>query len=107
MYKFLGLFAIFAVAFGCFPIGGGGGDGGDDGEISDTAITNEPTFVLSYYPAVEWTAPVNGIIEPGSGQMKTVDIATAVARKMIQGALLEAIVKESVLPPKNIDYGLD
>uniref|UniRef100_A0A914YJD3 Uncharacterized protein n=1 Tax=Panagrolaimus superbus TaxID=310955 RepID=A0A914YJD3_9BILA len=92
MYKFLGLFAIFTVAFGCFPLGGGGG-GGEDGEISDIAITSEPTFELSYSPPVEWTAPVSGVPEAGSGQMKSLEIATAVARKMIQNALLEAMIQ--------------
>uniref|UniRef100_A0AC35FDM4 Uncharacterized protein n=1 Tax=Panagrolaimus sp. PS1159 TaxID=55785 RepID=A0AC35FDM4_9BILA len=104
MYKFLGLFAVFAVVFGCVPLGNGGN--GDDGEILDTAITNNPTFEFSYSPPVEWTAP-----EPGkpvvAQQMETIDIATAVAQKMIQFALLEAIVKQGVLPPINIDYGLD
>uniref|UniRef100_A0A914R3F4 Lipoprotein n=1 Tax=Panagrolaimus davidi TaxID=227884 RepID=A0A914R3F4_9BILA len=103
MYKFLGLFAVFAVVFGCVPLGNGGN--GDDGEILDTAITNNPTFEFSYSPPVEWTAPETG--DPVAQQMKNIDIATAVAQKMIQIALLEAIVKQGVLPPRDIDYGLD
>uniref|UniRef100_A0A914QZT8 Uncharacterized protein n=1 Tax=Panagrolaimus davidi TaxID=227884 RepID=A0A914QZT8_9BILA len=105
MYKFLGLFAVFAVVFGCVPLGNGGN--GDDGEILDTAITNNPTFEFSYSPPVQWTSNKTGESLAVAQQMKNIDIATAVAQKMIQIALLEAITNEGVLPPRNIDYGLD
>ncbi|CAD5231784.1 unnamed protein product [Bursaphelenchus xylophilus] len=90
-------FLLVSVIFACQP------DPGNHGPLSDYEITTNPIFGFKYSPPVQWTWSLT----PLEGQEPSEEAALTLIRNTVREKFTEAVKKETLFPPTNLNITTD